>query len=170
MTPDLLRFTRMARAKPKERFNSLMGLLSRPEGLAASFGRLAAKKAPGVDGTRKEDYQTNLQGNIEDLSGRLRRLGYRPKPSRRVYIPKASGGKRPLGIPAFEDRIVQERSSALLQAIWEPEFRDCSFGCRPGRSAHDALRQVAKNITHGRQTSHQPSKMSCDCFHIPSCK
>lgn len=150
MTPQLARFTQMARNRPKTRFNSLMGLLSSAEGLRASFSRQPPRKAAGVDGMQKADYAKGLDERIEDLSGRLRRLGYRPKPSRRVYIPKANGGRRPLGIPSFEDRIVQDRLSQLLQAIWEPEFRDCSYGFRPNRSAHDALRQIAKVITHGK--------------------
>jgi retron-type reverse transcriptase len=150
MTPDLSRFTQLSRDNPRMRFTSLMGMVFRPEGLRASFERLAANKAPGVDGLRKADYAEDLDVNLEDLSGRLRRLGYRPKPARRVYIPKANGGRRPLGIPSFEDRIVQDRLSQILQAIWEPEFRDCSFGFRPRRSAHDALRRLAKIITHGR--------------------
>ena len=127
-----------------------MGMLFNPEELRASFERLNGNKAPGVDGVRKADYEQGLEERIADLSKRLRRLGYRPKPARRVYIPKAAGGRRPLGIPSFEDRIVQDRLSQILQAIWEPEFRNCSYGFRPGRSAHDALRRVAEVITNGR--------------------
>lgn len=150
MTPNLVRFTQTAKQNPKLRFNSLMGLLSSKDGLHASFHSQPIKKAVGVDGVRKEDYQEGLGERIEALSGSLRRLGYKPKPARRVYIPKANGGRRPLGIPSFEDRIVQDRLSQILQAIWEPEFRDCSYGFRPGRSAHDALKQIAKVITHGK--------------------
>jgi RNA-directed DNA polymerase len=127
-----------------------MGMVFGEEGLADSYERLASNKAPGVDGIRKADYARGLESRIEGLSGRLRRMGYRPKPSRRVYIPKANGGERPLGIPSFEDRIVQDRLSQILQSIWEPEFRNCSYGFRPGRSAHDALRRVAQVITNGQ--------------------
>jgi group II intron reverse transcriptase/maturase len=127
-----------------------MGMVFRPEGLRDSFERLPRNKAPGVDGVRKDDYRKGLDAKIEDLSARLRRMGYRPQPSRRVYIPKANGGRRPLGIPAFECRIVQDRVSQVLQAIYEPEFLDCSYGFRPGRSAHDALRRVAEIITMER--------------------
>jgi group II intron reverse transcriptase/maturase len=127
-----------------------MGMLSRQEGLRDSFERQAGSKAPGVDGMRKAEYAEGLEDRITDLSVRLRQLGYRPKPSRRVLIPKATGGRRPLGVPSFEDRIVQDRMSRILQAIWEPEFRKCSYGFRPHRGAHDALRRVAEVITNER--------------------
>jgi group II intron reverse transcriptase/maturase len=147
MTTKLAHFTQKARGEPQERFNSLMGLLCDPEGLRASFGRQAKSKAPGVDGMRKADYAAGLEDRIRDLSGRLRRLGYRPKPARRAYIPKGGGRYRPLGVPSFEDRLVQDRLSQILQAIWEPEFLECSCGFRPLRSAHDALRRVTEVIT-----------------------
>lgn len=148
MTTELAHVTRVSRTRPKQRFNSLMGMVFRSNGLDASFQGLAANKAPGVDGIRKADYEQSLESNLENLSKRLRTLGYRPRPARRVYIPKSNGGRRPLGIPCFEDRIVQDRMSHILQSIWEPEFRDCSYGFRPKRSAHDALRRLAKVITH----------------------
>ena len=147
MTTRLARFTQRARELRRGRFTSLMGLLFDPEGLRASFERQDGSKAPGVDGMRKEDYAEGLEGRLADLSGRLRRLSYRPKPVRRVYIPKGDGRYRPLGIPSFEDRIVQDRLSLILQAIWEPEFCECSYGFRLGRSAHDALRRIAEIIT-----------------------
>ena len=148
MTTDLIRFTQWARESPQRQYTALMGLLSDPEGLNASFERLAAKKAPGVDGMRKADYADGLVERLDNLSARLRRLGYRPKPVRRVYIPKTSGkGRRALGVTSFEDRIVQDRGSQILQAIWEPEFRDCSYGFRPGRNAHQALKRLAEIIT-----------------------
>jgi group II intron reverse transcriptase/maturase len=124
-----------------------MGLFFDPEGLRASFERQDGRKALGVDGIRKEDYAEGLGERLAELSGRLRRLCYRPKPVRRVYIPKGDGRYRPLGIPSFEDRVVQDRLSLILQAIWEPEFCECSYGFRPGRSAHDALRRMAEIIT-----------------------
>lgn len=148
MSTRLERFTQKARSEPHLRFTALMGLLFDPEGLHASFERQDGRKAPGVDGVRKEDYAEGVAGRIVDLSSSLRRLGYRPKPVRRTYIPKGDGRYRPLGIPSFEDRLVQDRLSQILQAIWEPEFRDCSHGFRAGRSAHDALRRVAEVITN----------------------
>jgi len=148
MTTDLIRFTQWARESPQRQYTALMGMLYDPEGLNASFERQAANKAPGVDGMRKAEYADGLAQRLADLSARLRRLGYRAKPVRRVYIPKASGkGRRALGVPSFEDRIVQDRASQILQAIWEPEFRDCSYGFRPGRNAHQALKRLAEIIT-----------------------
>lgn len=140
-------FSRMARERPRLRYTSLMGLLWRPEGLRASFDRQPERKAVGVDGIRKADYAIGIEDRLTDLSARLRRRGYRPQPARRTYIPKADGGRRPLGIPSFEDRIVQDRLSGILNAIWEPEFRPCSFGFRPGLSAHAALRRIAEVVT-----------------------
>lgn len=148
MTTKLKRFTLKAREELHTRFTSLMGLLFDPEGLRESFGRQDGRKAPGVDGVRKEDYAEGVEARLEDLSARIRRLGYRPQPARRTYIPKGDGRLRPLGVPCFEDRLVQDRLSQILQAIWEPEFLDCSYGFRPGRSAHDALRRVAEVITN----------------------
>ncbi len=151
VTTRLERFAQKSREEPRMRFNALMGWVFDPEGLRESFERQDGKKAPGVDGMSKEQYAEGVEGRIAELSQRLRRMGYRPQPVRRVYLPKGDGRYRPLGIPCFEDRLVQDRLSQVLQAIWEPEFRDCCYGFRPGRSAHDALRQVAEVITKGTQ-------------------
>lgn len=148
MTTRLERFTLKACQEPQTRFNALMGLLFDPDGLRESFERQDGRKAPGVDGMTKEQYGKGLDRRLTELSARIRRLGYQPKPVRRTYIPKGDGRYRPLGVPSFEDRLVQDRLSGILQAIWEPEFRECSYGFRPGRSAHDALRRVAEVITN----------------------
>jgi retron-type reverse transcriptase len=100
MTTKLVRFTQWARESPQRQYNALMGMLFDPDGLSVSFERQAGRKAPGVDGIRKADYAEGLEDRLLDLSARLRRLGYRPKPVRRVYIPKGSGrGRRALGVP-----------------------------------------------------------------------
>jgi len=147
MTTELACFTQWVAKEPQRRYTALMGMLASPRGLAESFARQDPRKAAGVDGIRKANYEQGLEGKLTDLSARLRRMGYQPKPARRVYIPKANGGRRPLGIASFEDRIVQDRLSRILQAIWEPEFRDCSYGFRPGRSAHHALARLKQVIT-----------------------
>jgi RNA-directed DNA polymerase len=113
----LIRFTEKARVQPTLRFNALMGLLFDPEGLHASFERQNGRKAPEVDGIRKVDYAESVDERLADLSQRLRQLGYRPQPVRRAYIPKGKGRRRALGIPCFEDRIVQDRLSLILLAI-----------------------------------------------------
>ena len=103
---------------------------NRPDGFVRQFHSPRWKEC-GTDAIKKEQYAQGVQERLKDLSARLRRLGYRPKPVRRVYIPKANGGTRPLGIPSFEDKIVQDVMSKVLSAIWEPEFLDCSYGFRP---------------------------------------
>jgi RNA-directed DNA polymerase len=148
MTTQIIHFTQWARDNPQRQYHSLSGMLFDPAGLYETFERQAANKAPGVDGVRKADYGgEGLPERLKDLSARVRRLGYRPKPVRRVFIPKSNGGRRALGVPSFEDRIVQDRISLILQAIWEPEFRECSYGFRPGRNAHQALKRLTEIIT-----------------------
>lgn len=142
MTTELIPFTQETDDKPRRWFTSLMGLLSSPKGLLESFYRQPNRKAAGVDGVSKGEYAITLNKNLDDLSARLRRMGYRPKPSRLIHIPTATGGRRPIGIPCFEDRIVEDRLSRILQEIWEPEFLDCSFGFRPNRNAHQALARI----------------------------
>src|SRR4030043_2126786 len=98
MTTRLARFTQRARELRRERCTSLMGLLFDLEGLRASFERQDGRKAPGVDGIRKEDYAEGLEERLAELSGRLRRLSYRPKPVRRGFIPTGGGRHRPRGV------------------------------------------------------------------------
>ena len=105
MTTNLIRFTQMARDNPTMTFTSLLGMVFDADGLLDSFNRQPARKASGADGMRKDAYAVGVEGRLTDLSARLRRLGYHPKPALRKYIAKANGGMRPLGIPSFEDRI-----------------------------------------------------------------
>ena len=135
MTTRLICFTRRAQEEPAARFNALMALLAEPEGLRESFECQPGNKASGIDGILKQEYAQGVEDRLGRLSAAVRRLGYKPQPVRRVYIPKADGRWRPLGIPSFEDRIVQGQLSSNLQAIWEPEFRHCSYAFRPGRNA-----------------------------------
>ncbi|KFB68655.1 group II intron reverse transcriptase/maturase [Candidatus Accumulibacter vicinus] len=148
MNTQLVCFTQWAKEAPQALYNALMGLLSNPEGLTHSFEVQPGNKAAGIDKVSKSDYAQDLEGRITALSGELRSLSYRPQPVRRVYIPKSNGRQRPLGIPCFEDRIVQHRLSGILQAIWEPEFRDCSYGFRPQRNAHQALAKLGEITTN----------------------
>jgi group II intron reverse transcriptase/maturase len=107
--------------------------------LRESYYALKRRAAPGVDGQTWQAYGEELEGNLEDLSGRLKRGAYRAKPVRRAYIPKADGRQRPLGVSALEDKIVQRATVEVLQAIYEVDFVGFSYGFRPGRSQHDAL-------------------------------
>jgi group II intron reverse transcriptase/maturase len=116
------------------------------DNLRACFASLDAKKAVGVDGVTKAMYGQDLEANLQDLHRRLHQMAYRPKPVRRVEIPKEDGSTRPLGISGVEDNIVQEMVRRLLEAIDEPVLIDTSYGFRPGRSCHDALRQLNHEV------------------------
>ena len=150
MSTQPTRLTQGEQEQAQERYTSLMGMLFNEAGLMESFHRQPRNKAVGVDGISKAQYEMNVTARLADLSARLRRMGYRPQPARRTYIPKANGGQRPLGIPSFEDRIVQDRLSRILQKIWEPEFCECSYGFRPERNAHQALSRLAHIIEQER--------------------
>jgi group II intron reverse transcriptase/maturase len=148
MTTTIERFTQWARLHLQSQYNALMGMLSNPVELLECFENQPGNKACGIDKISKSDYADGVVERIKALSANLRSLSYQPKPSRRVYIPKGNGKSRPLGIPCFEDRIVQQQLSRILQAIWEPEFRDCSYGFRPYRNAHQALARLGEIITN----------------------
>jgi len=107
--------------------------------LLACFGALKRNKAPGIDAVTAEEYEANLGVNIRGLVQRLVARQYRPQPTRRVYIPKSNGDKRPLGIPAVEDKIVQMACKLILEAVFGVDFLEVSYGFRSGRGAHDAL-------------------------------
>jgi len=142
----LQRITEKARSDPKCRFTSLFHLMNR-ELLWECFWQLKENRASGIDLVTKEQYAENLMDNLDELIGRLHRMAYIPQPVRRVYIPKpGSDKKRPLGIPALEDKLVQAGLSKILQAIYEQDFIDDSYGFRPNRSCHDALRAVGQTI------------------------
>jgi group II intron reverse transcriptase/maturase len=116
------------------------------ETLMAKHEKQSGKKAVGVDGIDKHEYDANAEGNIADLIWRMRRFSYKPQPVRRTYIPKADGKLRPLGIPAYEDRLVQGVMADLLNDVYEERFLDGSYGFRPERSAHDVVAFVNQTI------------------------
>ncbi|WP_270512857.1 reverse transcriptase domain-containing protein, partial [Holdemanella biformis] len=105
-------------------------------------------KAPGTDMVTKEVYQENLNENIDDLMHRLKSFSYKPQPVRRVEIDKGNGKKRPLGIPVYEDRLVQGAMADILSDVYEPRFLDCSYGFRPKRSTHDAIKVINDTIMY----------------------
>lgn len=134
-----------ARENPRLRYTSLAHLLT-VDFLKESFRELKRDRASGVDGVTVEEYEVNLEENLKDLVQRLKAKRYRPQPVRRVYIPKPKGGKRPLGVPATEDKIVQMGLKKILEAIYEVDFLDVSFGFRPERNCHQALDVLDKAV------------------------
>jgi RNA-directed DNA polymerase len=148
MSPQLRKVAERARREPDGRFHALAHLLDVPA-LARAYGRLRAGAAVGVDGDTKESYGQDLLANLQDLHERLRTQRWRHQPIRRVHIPKAPGKTRPLGISALEDKIVQGAVREVLEAIYEQDFLDCSYGFRPERSAHDAIRAVHRAADQG---------------------
>jgi group II intron reverse transcriptase/maturase len=114
--------------------------------LRLCFYRLRKDAASGVDGVTFQEYEKNLEANLKDLEGRLRRKAYRARLVRRKYIPKGNGKLRPLGIPALEDKLLQMAVTQILLAIYEVDFQPCSYGYRPGLGAHDAIRTLTREL------------------------
>jgi len=131
------------------RFGDLYRWLNR-DVLRLCFYRLRKDAASGVDGVSFQEYEQNLEANLADLEGRLRRKAYRARLVRRKYIPKGQGKLRPLGIPALEDKLLQVAVTQVLLAIYEVEFLPCSYGYRRGVGAHDALYDLTQELQWGR--------------------
>jgi RNA-directed DNA polymerase len=146
---ELGRVRRVAQGDREARFAALLQHVS-VDRLRAAYWALSPGAATGVDGVRWRDYGRDLERNLRDLRGRVRRGGYRPGPSRRAYIPKADGRLRPLGVAALEDKLLQRAVVEVLGAIYEADFVGFSYGFRPGRSPHDALDALAVAIRRGR--------------------
>jgi group II intron reverse transcriptase/maturase len=138
-----------ARERKQERFTALLHHLN-IELLRESFYALQRRASPGVDGVTWQEYETGLEGRLIDLHSRVHRGAYRAKPSRRVFIPKADGRQRPLGIAALEDKIVQQAVVTILNQIYEVDFRGFSYGFRPGRRPHQALDALTVGIQRKR--------------------
>jgi len=148
MSPELLKVVERAQREPEGRFHSLAHLIDVPA-LERAYHRMRKDAAVGVDGITKEEYGQALEMNLQDLHERLRSKRYRHQPIRRVHIPKEKGKTRPIGISAFEDKLVQDAVREVLQAIYEQDFLDCSYGLRPERSAHDAIRALDQIVHRG---------------------
>jgi RNA-directed DNA polymerase len=146
---ELGRVRRVAATDKEARFTALLHHVD-VDRLRAAYFALRPKAAPGVDGVTWHEYGQDLEGNLEDLHGRVHRGGYRAKPSRRVFIPKPDGRQRPLGVASLEDKILQRAVVEVLNAIYEQDFVGFSYGFRPGRKPHDALDALASGITTRR--------------------
>lgn len=116
------------------------------QALVEEHRKQARKKATGVDGIDKASYDEHAEESISGLVQRMRQFQYRPQPVRRTYIPKCNGKMRPLGIPAYEDRLVQGVMANLLNEVYEARFLDCSYGFRPKRKAHDVVQSINQTI------------------------
>ena len=138
-----------ARERRQERFTALLHHLS-VDLLRDSFYVLKRQAAPGVDGVRWKEYEAGLEGRLVDLHSRIHRGAYRAQASRRVYIPKADGRQRPLGVAALEDKIVQQAVVTILNEIYEVDFQGFSYGFRPGRSPHQALDALSVGLHRKR--------------------
>lgn len=148
MSPQLLKVVERAKREPEGRFHSLAHLIDVPA-LERAYQRMRKGAAVGVDGVDKAAYGEELQERLQDLHARLVSKRYRHQPIRRVHIPKAQGKSRPIGISAFEDKLVQDAVREVLEAVYEQDFLDCSYGFRPGRSAHDAVRRLDHIVHRG---------------------
>ena len=149
MSLQLLEVVERARREPEGRFHSLAHRIDVPA-LERAYRRMRKDAAAGVDGVTKEQYGQELESNLQDLHARMKAKRYRHQPIRRVHIPKEGGKTRPIGISAFEDKLVQDALREVLEAIYEQDFLDCSYGFRPGRSAHDAVRTLDRVVHRGK--------------------
>jgi RNA-directed DNA polymerase len=151
MARDLTRIGERARQEPEARFTSLYHYVTDLEHLRACYAALPTDRAAGVDGVGKEEYGRNLEANLAELSAKLGRMGYRPQPVKRVYIPKPGTTKqRPLGILCFEDKLVEVALVRVLEQIYEADFIESSYGYRPERTQHQALDQLGRTIQQRR--------------------
>lgn len=139
------RIAELARSQPELVFTALNHHLDL-DWMREAYARTRKDGATGIDGQTAEAYAENLEVNLRDLLERLKSGRYHAPPVRRTFIPKADGTRRPLGIPTFEDKVAQRAVVMLLEGIYEQDFMDCSFGFRPGRSAHDALHLLRAQI------------------------
>jgi len=143
MCTDIDRITELAKEDPQRQFFSIAHLITRGE-LYVAFLGLRKEASAGIDGVTYEEYEKDVDENIRKLHQRLREGKYQCQPLRRVYIPKENGKQRPISIPALEDKLVQKAVVELLNAIYEQDFLDCSYGFRPGRGQHQALDEVGR--------------------------
>ena len=131
----------MALSKKHLKLQTLMHYVNR-ENLIIEHIKQNADKATGIDGVSKDEYELHLEENLDNLLSKMKTFSYRPQAVKRVYIPKANGKLRPLGIPAYEDKLVQGVMAHVLNGVYEPRFLDCSYGFRPNRGAHNVIKAI----------------------------
>ena len=148
VSPGLMKVAERAKRHPEQRILALAHLIDEPA-LERAFRSLRRGAAVGVDGVTVEHYGGQLAANLQALRARLKAGQYRHQPILRVNIPKENGATRPIGISTVEDKIVQSALRDVLEAIYEQDFMDCSYGFRPGRGAHDAIRALDGVVTRG---------------------
>jgi group II intron reverse transcriptase/maturase len=149
VTPELQRITAQAARDPDWVFATLAHLIDE-DFLREASHQTKKSSAPGIDGVTAQTYAEHLAENLHDLHERLHSGRYQATPVERVWIEKEDGGQRPIGKPAFEDKIVQRAVTMLLEAIYEPDFYDGSYGFRQGRSPHEALHELRQQcLTEG---------------------
>jgi group II intron reverse transcriptase/maturase len=149
VSPGLERVRQAARQRKKEKFTALLHHIS-VDLLRDAFLALKRRAAPGVDGITWQDYEANLEGNLQELHRSVHRGSYRAMPVKRRFIPKPDGKQRPLGITALEDKIVQRAVVTVLTEIYEEDFLGFSYGFRPGRGQHDALDALCVGVGAAR--------------------
>ena len=149
MSPQLLKVAERAKREPEARFNSLAHLLDVPA-LERAYRRVRKDAAVGVDGVTHEQYGQGLEENLQDLRERMKSMRYRHQPIRRVNIPKEDGRTRPIAVAALEDKVVQGAIREVLEAVYEQDFLPCSYGYRPKRRPHDAIRTFTAAAKTGK--------------------
>jgi group II intron reverse transcriptase/maturase len=145
MSTKIDRIAELAKEDPKRQFFSIAHLIT-AEALYAAFRNLRKRASAGVDGVTYQMYEKDAAKSIQQLYERLKGGKYRAQPLRRIYIPKENGKERPISIPSLEDKIVQKAMGEVLNAIYEQDFFECSYGFRPGRGPHHALDEVGRVI------------------------
>lgn len=152
METKLARIAEISKDRPKEVFTSIYHFLNK-DLLMLCHKELDGKKATGLDGITKAEYEENLEENIKQLEKELQNMSYKPSPTKRVYIPKANGKMRGLAIAIYEDKIVQMALKKIIEAIYEPKLSECMYGFRPNKNCHDALKKL-NQIIEGKKISY----------------
>jgi retron-type reverse transcriptase len=152
------KLSQWATENPYEQYRELYHLLCNDDWLRVahrSVNTNQGRETAGIDGVSMRNFNEDVEGNLQRLREALRARTFEPLPVRRVYIPKANGKKRPLGIPGIDDRIVQEALRMILEPIWEADFSVHSYGFRPNRSTYDAMTYIGKRLTGNSGRSYQ---------------